>query len=100
MVERERKFSIGGVCPSVARKRAKCRNQILHFMGFMGGVPPNTGTAAVKPRVGIELITKRCLIFVEMAWAGRDSNAQCIVQNAEFFPAHLNAECGMQSAEC
>ena len=27
---------------------------LLHFKGFGGGVPPNTETAAVKPRVGIE----------------------------------------------
>ena len=26
---------------------------ILHFKGFGGGVPQNTETAAVKPRVGI-----------------------------------------------
>ena len=26
----------------------------LHFKGFGGGVPLNTETAAVKPRVGIE----------------------------------------------
>lgn len=26
----------------------------LHFKGFVGGVPLNTETAAVKPRVGIE----------------------------------------------
>jgi hypothetical protein len=32
-------------------ERAK---RILHFKGFGGGVPPNTETAAVKPRVGIE----------------------------------------------
>jgi hypothetical protein len=28
--------------------------QILHSKGFGGGVPINTETAAVKPRVGIE----------------------------------------------
>ena len=28
--------------------------QTLHFKGFAGGVPINTETAAVKPRVGIE----------------------------------------------
>jgi hypothetical protein len=27
--------------------------RILHIKGFGGGVPPNTETAAVKPRVGI-----------------------------------------------
>ena len=27
---------------------------LLHFKGFGGGVPLNTETAAVKPRVGIE----------------------------------------------
>jgi hypothetical protein len=27
--------------------------RILHFKGFGGGVPLNTETAAVKPRVGI-----------------------------------------------
>ena len=26
----------------------------LHFKGFGGGVPPNTETAAVNPRVGVE----------------------------------------------
>jgi hypothetical protein len=34
-----------------ARKRF---SQDLHFKGFRGGVPQNTETAAVKPRVGIE----------------------------------------------
>ena len=29
-------------------------NQILQLKGFGGGVPLNTETAAVKPRVGIE----------------------------------------------
>jgi len=29
-------------------------SQNLHSMGFVGGVPLNTETAAVKPRVGIE----------------------------------------------
>ena len=33
-------------------------------------MPLNTETTAVKPRVGIEWITKRCLFFVEMARAG------------------------------
>ena len=28
--------------------------QNLHFKGFAGGVPINTETTAVKPRVGIE----------------------------------------------
>ena len=28
--------------------------QTLHFKGFAGGVPINTETTAVKPRVGIE----------------------------------------------
>ncbi len=27
---------------------------LLHFKGFGGGVPQNTETAAVKPRVGVE----------------------------------------------
>jgi hypothetical protein len=36
-------------------KRAPKRlNQILQLKGFGGGVPLNTETAAVKPRVGIE----------------------------------------------
>jgi hypothetical protein len=51
----------------------------LQIKGFGGGVPPNTETAAVKPRVGIEEITKRCLFFVEMAGAG----------GAVTLPAHL-----------
>ena len=38
---------------------------ILQLKGFAGGVPQNTETAAVKPRVGIESIAKRCLFFVE-----------------------------------
>src|SRR5258705_10761805 len=46
-------------------------SQNLHSKGFGGGVPQNTETAAVKPRVGIEKITKRGLFFVEMTWAGR-----------------------------
>ena len=33
-------------------------------------MPLNTETAAVKPRAGIESIARRCLFFVEMAWAG------------------------------
>ena len=57
-----------------ARKTAPSRRARrildLHIKGFAGGVPPNTETAAVKPRVGIEQIAKRCLFFVEMAWAG------------------------------
>jgi hypothetical protein len=32
----------------------KCRKQILHSKGFVGGVPLNTERAAVKPRAGIE----------------------------------------------
>jgi hypothetical protein len=28
--------------------------QTLHFKGFAGGVPINTETTAVKPRVGVE----------------------------------------------
>jgi hypothetical protein len=55
-------------------------SQNLQSKGFGGGVPPNTETAAVKPRVGIEWITKRCLFFVEMARAGR---IECTVLNAE-----------------
>jgi hypothetical protein len=43
---------------------------LLHIKGFAGGVPLNTETAALKPRVGIAWITKRCLFFVEMARAG------------------------------
>ena len=37
------------------RKRAPKRiGTLLQFKGFGGGVPRNTETAAVKPRVGIE----------------------------------------------
>jgi hypothetical protein len=32
----------------------ECRNPILQLKGFVGGVPLNTETAAVKPRAGIE----------------------------------------------
>ena len=49
---------------------------ILQIKGFGGGVPLNTETAAVKPRVGIEEIAKRCLFFVEMARAG---SAMCVL---------------------
>ena len=48
--------------------------QLLHFKGFGGGVPQNTETAAVKPRAGIEQIARRCLFFVEMAWAGAETS--------------------------
>ena len=37
---------------------------ILQNKGFGGGVPLNTETAAVKPRVGIERIAKRCPFFL------------------------------------
>ena len=41
-----------------ARRSEKCApivfSQNLHSKGFGGGVPLNTETAAVKPRVGIE----------------------------------------------
>ena len=37
------------------RKLALLRRVLnLHIKGFVGGVPLNTETAAVKPRVGIE----------------------------------------------
>ena len=42
------------------RRRAPGRFEtLLHFKGFGGGVPQNTETAAVNPRVGIDEITKR-----------------------------------------
>ena len=51
--------------------KASSRTQrFLHSKGFVEGVPPNTETAAVKPRAGIESIARRCLILVEMAGAG------------------------------
>ena len=41
-------------CAHTRRKRAPKRfDQLLQFKGFGGGVPLNTETAAVKPRVGI-----------------------------------------------
>jgi hypothetical protein len=41
-------------CAHRERKRAPRRfEQLLHFKGFAGGVPLNTETAAVNPRVGI-----------------------------------------------
>jgi hypothetical protein len=53
------------------RRRAPKRSEtLLHIEGFGGGVPLNTETAAVNPRAGIESIARRCLFFVEMAWAG------------------------------
>ena len=37
------------------RRRAQIwLETLLHIKGFVGGVPLNTETAAVKPRVGIE----------------------------------------------
>ena len=36
------------------RSAPNVSGQILHSKGFGGGVPLNTETAAVKPRVGIE----------------------------------------------
>ena len=42
---------------SAHRSRRSARvvfSQNLHSKGFVGGVPINTETAAVKPRVGIE----------------------------------------------
>jgi len=38
---------VWSIAPPESAKR------ILHFKGFGGGVPPNTETTAVKPRVGI-----------------------------------------------
>jgi hypothetical protein len=41
-------------CAHAERLRAPRRfDQLLHFKGFGGGVPLNTETAAVNPRVGI-----------------------------------------------
>ena len=41
-------------CAHAERLRAPRRLEtLLHFKGFGGGVPLNTETAAVKPRVGI-----------------------------------------------
>ena len=48
------KLLTGGVCPQVTDKRAEWFYPNLQFKGFAGGVPINTETAAVKPRVGIE----------------------------------------------
>jgi hypothetical protein len=36
------------------RSAPKRFDQLLHIKGFGGGVPLNTETAAVKPRVGVE----------------------------------------------
>ena len=36
------------------RRAPKWFETLLHIKGFGGGVPPNTETAAVKPRAGIE----------------------------------------------
>ena len=43
------------VCPHGAITRAETIEQLLQLKGFGGGVPLNTETAAVKPRVGISL---------------------------------------------
>ena len=50
--QREPLFFTGGACPSVAQERV--RKLDLQSKGFGGGVPQNTETAAVKPRVGIK----------------------------------------------
>ena len=36
------------------RRAPRWFETLLHFKGFGGGVPLNTETAAVKPRVGVE----------------------------------------------
>jgi len=42
-------------CAHRQRLRAPDRiRTLLHFKGFAGGVPINTETAAVNPRVGVE----------------------------------------------
>jgi hypothetical protein len=42
-------------CAHTERLRAPIRFEtLLQFKGFGGGVPLNTETAAVKPRVGVE----------------------------------------------
>jgi hypothetical protein len=48
------RYSSGGLYPSRAKSRAGSIETLLHIKGFGGGVPLNTETAAVKPRVGIE----------------------------------------------
>jgi hypothetical protein len=44
-------------------KAPKWSYPILQIKGFAGGVPPNTETTAVNPRVGIAEIAKRCEFF-------------------------------------
>ncbi len=60
-------------------KRAPGRlDPILQLKGFAGGVPLNTETAAVKPRVGIESIAKGCLFyqkFMPGSWQTRNAPA-------------------------
>ena len=57
-------------CVHAGRLRApKWFETNSQFKGFGGGVPLNTETAAVKPRVGIYEITKRCLFYVDRIWA-------------------------------
>ena len=71
------------VLPIGAKKRAETISaRILQFKGFGGGVPLNTERAAVKPRVGIEKIAKRCLFFVEMAWAGSETTLPALLLSA------------------
>ena len=48
-----------GLPPVVSAHRERRRapgwfETLLHIKGFGGGVPPNTETAAVNPRAGIE----------------------------------------------
>jgi hypothetical protein len=54
----EARESRGSPPVECAHRLQKCApdvlSQILQFKGFGGGVPLNTETAAVKPRVGIE----------------------------------------------
>ena len=57
-------------CAHAERNRAPKRSdQLLQFKGFGGGVPLNTETTAVKPRVGI----------AERRWCGcRESHSDML----------------------
>lgn len=54
MAQRMQNSSPVGSAHRLLISAPKCFKQNLHIKGFVGGVPQNTETTAVKPRVGIE----------------------------------------------
>ena len=56
--------SAGVVCPWFSQTSASEAKRIFKLQGLGGRCALNTETTAVKPRVGIESITKRCSFYV------------------------------------